>query len=159
MSCEAVTQGMRMDLLADTRTLGGIFAGIPGRCRLHRTASLQRSEPTLKRTKARGRVQRDAKEVLAEVLGKLRGKLDAPAVSTRAKENRRGNTVGPNRDRLTGGSGSGRPLESVLHSWFGGRNAGRRTVADNAGRCKGVLPGIDRGAGSHRSGNSLGLGT
>src|SRR6266849_1877334 len=24
-----VTQGMRMDLLADTRTLGGIFAGIP----------------------------------------------------------------------------------------------------------------------------------
>ena len=65
--------------------------------------SLQRSEPTLKRTKARGPVQRDAKEVLAEVLGKLTGKLDAPAVSTSAKENRRGNTVGPNRDRLTVG--------------------------------------------------------
>src|SRR5450631_1941445 len=65
--------------------------------------SSQRSEPTLKRTKARGPVQRDAKEVLAEVLGKLRGKLDAPAVSTSAKENRRGNTVGPNRDRLTVG--------------------------------------------------------
>jgi hypothetical protein len=48
-------------------------------------------------------VQRDAKEVLAEVLEKLRGKLDAPAVATRAKENRRGNTVGPNRDRLTVG--------------------------------------------------------
>jgi hypothetical protein len=46
-------------------------------------------------------VQRDAKEVLAEVLGKLTGKLDAPAVSTSAKEKRRGNTVGPNRDRLT----------------------------------------------------------
>jgi hypothetical protein len=40
------------------------------------------------------------KEVLAEVLGKLTGKLDAPAVWTRAKENRRGNTVGPNLDRL-----------------------------------------------------------
>jgi len=65
--------------------------------------SLQRSEPTLKRTKARGPVQRDAKEVLAEVLGKLTGKLDAPAVSTSAKENRRRNTVGPNRDRLTVG--------------------------------------------------------
>jgi len=63
--------------------------------------SLQRSEPTLKWTKARGPVQRDAKEVLAEVLGKLTGNLDAPAVSTSAKENRRGNTVGPNRDRLT----------------------------------------------------------
>jgi transposase len=48
-------------------------------------------------------VQRDAKEVLAEVLGKLTGKLDGPAVSTSAKENRRGNTVGPNRDRLTVG--------------------------------------------------------
>src|SRR5499425_3041474 len=57
----------------------------------------------MKRAKARGPVQRDAKEVLAEVLGKLRGKRDAPAVSTRAKENRRGNTVGPNRDRLTVG--------------------------------------------------------
>src|SRR2546426_8658535 len=65
--------------------------------------SWQRSEPTLKRTKARGPVQRDAKEVLAEVLGKLTGKLDPPAVSTSAKENRRGNTVGPNRDRLTVG--------------------------------------------------------
>src|SRR5260370_35745208 len=63
--------------------------------------SLQRSEPSLKRTKARGPVQRDAKEVLAEVLGKLTGKLDAPAVSTSAKENRRGNAVGPNRGRLT----------------------------------------------------------
>jgi transposase len=65
--------------------------------------SSQRSEPSLKRTKARGPVQRDAKEVLAEVLGKLTGKLDAPAVSTSAKGNRRGNTVGPNRDRLTVG--------------------------------------------------------
>ena len=63
--------------------------------------SLQRSGPTLKRTKARGPVQRDANEVIAEVLGKLTGKLDAPAVSTSAKENRKGNTVGPNRDRLT----------------------------------------------------------
>jgi transposase len=65
--------------------------------------SSQRSEPALKRTKARGPVQRDAKEVLAEVLGKLTGKLDAPAVATSARENRRGNTVGPNRDRLTVG--------------------------------------------------------
>src|SRR5258708_16168771 len=69
--------------------------------------SSQRSEPTLKRTKARVPVQRDAKEVLAEVLGKLTGKLDAPAVSTSAKENRRGNTVGPNRDRLTVGGDLG----------------------------------------------------
>jgi hypothetical protein len=65
--------------------------------------SCQRSEANLKRTKVRGPVQRDAKEVMAEVLGKLTGKLDGRAVSTSAKENRRGNTVGPNRDRLTVG--------------------------------------------------------
>ena len=63
----------------------------------------KKSEPTSKRTKLRGPVQRDTKEVLAEVLGKLAGKLSAPAELTRAKENRRGNTVGPNRDRLTVG--------------------------------------------------------
>src|SRR5205809_8115707 len=66
--------------------------------------SLQRSEPSLKRPKARGPVQRDAKEVLAEVLGKLTGKLDPPAVSTSAKENSRGTTVSPDRDSLTVGA-------------------------------------------------------
>ena len=65
--------------------------------------SSQRSETTLKRTKVRGPVQRDAKEVMAEVLGKLTGKLDTPAVSTRVKEKRRGKTVRPNLDRLTVG--------------------------------------------------------
>jgi len=48
-------------------------------------------------------VQRDTKEVMAEVLGKLTGKLAAPSMSTSAQENRRGNTFGPNRDRLTVG--------------------------------------------------------
>ena len=65
--------------------------------------SSRQSEPTLKRTKARGPVQRDVKEVLAEVLGKLTGQLDAPPVSTSTKEDPRGNTVGPHRDRLTVG--------------------------------------------------------
>src|ERR1700674_804592 len=67
--------------------------------------SCRQSEPTTKRTKARGPVQRDAKEVMAEVLGKLtgRGALDARAVSGRAKQDRRENTVGRNRDRLTVG--------------------------------------------------------
>jgi len=65
--------------------------------------SSQRSEATLKRTKVRGPVQRDAREVMAEVLGKLTGNLDTPAVTTSVKENRRGKTVDPNLDRLTVG--------------------------------------------------------
>jgi hypothetical protein len=65
----------------------------------------------MKRTRVRGPVQRDAKEVMAEVLGKLTGKLDAPTVSRSVKEDRRGKTVGPNVDRLTVGV-DGKPLES-----------------------------------------------
>ena len=67
--------------------------------------STRQSEPTTKRTKSRGPVQREVKEVMAEVLGKLtgRGALDARAVSGSAKKERRENTVGPNRDRLTVG--------------------------------------------------------
>jgi len=47
-------------------------------------------------------VQRDAKEVMAEVLRKLSEKVavDAGAVSGEAKENRRGNRVRPNLDRV-----------------------------------------------------------
>ena len=67
--------------------------------------SCRQSEPTTKRAKSRGPVQRDAKEVMAEVLEKLtgRGALDARAESGSARKGRRENTVGPNLDRLTVG--------------------------------------------------------
>jgi hypothetical protein len=67
--------------------------------------SSRRSEPTLERAKARGPVQRDATEVMAEVLGKLTGRavLDARAMSGKAKGERKENALGPNRDRLTVG--------------------------------------------------------
>jgi hypothetical protein len=67
--------------------------------------SSRRSEPTLKRAKARGPVQRDVKEVMAEVLGKLTGQaaLDARAMSGKAKGDRKEKAIGPNRDRLTVG--------------------------------------------------------
>src|SRR5712672_2129376 len=63
--------------------------------------SWQRSEPTLKGTKSRGPVQRDVKQVMAEVLGKLTGKavLDAGAMSGKAKGDRKEKTIGPNRHR------------------------------------------------------------
>jgi hypothetical protein len=38
--------------------------------------SQKKSEPTSKPTKSRGPVQRDTKEVLAELVGKLKEKLD-----------------------------------------------------------------------------------
>jgi hypothetical protein len=44
------------------------------------TNSPKKSEPRTKRTKAGGPVQRDTKEVLAELVGKLREKLEPKAV-------------------------------------------------------------------------------
>jgi hypothetical protein len=49
--------------------------------------STRQSEPTTKRTKSRGPMQRKVKEVRAEVLGKLtgRGPLEAGAVSAKSR--------------------------------------------------------------------------
>jgi hypothetical protein len=41
----------------------------------------KKSEPTSKRTQSRGPVQRDTKEVLAELVAKLKGKLDLKKVA------------------------------------------------------------------------------
>ena len=67
--------------------------------------SCRQSEATTKRAKSRGPVQRDAKEVMAEVLEKLtgRGALVARVESGSARKGRRENTVGPNLDGLTVG--------------------------------------------------------
>ena len=46
----------------------------------------KKSEPTSKRTKSRGPVRRDTKEVLAELVGKLKEKLDPKEVAASAGE-------------------------------------------------------------------------
>jgi hypothetical protein len=64
----------------------------------------KKSEPTTKRVKSRGPVQRDTKEVLAELVGKLKEKLDPKKVgaTSAGKEHPRGE-LRPNLDRLTVG--------------------------------------------------------
>ena len=65
--------------------------------------SAKRSEPTSRRAKSRVPVQRDTKEVLAELVGKLREKLDPKvAVASRGEEHH-GRGLRPNLDRLTVG--------------------------------------------------------
>ena len=64
----------------------------------------KKSEPTSKATKSRGPVQRDTKEVLAELVGKLKEKLDPKKVAeTSAGEKRQSGELRPNLDRLTVG--------------------------------------------------------
>jgi transposase len=63
----------------------------------------KKSEPTSKRAKSRGLVQLDPKEVLAELLEKLREKLDSRAVAASAGEEHPRGELRPNFDRLTVG--------------------------------------------------------
>jgi hypothetical protein len=51
--------------------------------------SPKKSEPTSKRAKSRGPVQRDPKEVLAELVGKLREKLDPKVVAASQEKSMR----------------------------------------------------------------------
>ena len=66
--------------------------------------SQKKSEPTSKRAKTRGPVRRDTKEVLAELVGKLKEKLDPKKLAARSagEEHKRGE-LRPNLDRLTVG--------------------------------------------------------
>jgi transposase len=65
--------------------------------------SAKKSEPTSKQAKSRGPVHRDTKEVLAELVGKLREKLDPKVVVARTGEKHHGRDLRPNLDRLTVG--------------------------------------------------------
>ena len=64
----------------------------------------KKSEPTTKRAKSPGPVRRDTKEVLAELVGKLKEKLDLKKVPARktGEKHPRGE-LRPNLDRLTVG--------------------------------------------------------
>ena len=65
----------------------------------------KKSEPTSKGAKSRCPTPQDTKEVLAELVGKLRGKLDrkVAAGSTREREEDQRGELRPNLDRLTVG--------------------------------------------------------
>lgn len=66
--------------------------------------SQKKSEPASKPTKSRGPVQRDTKEVLGELVGKLKEKLDPKKVAaTSAGEKHPRGELRPNLDRLTVG--------------------------------------------------------
>jgi hypothetical protein len=61
------------------------------------------SRPKTKPTKARGPVQRDSKEVMAELVAKLSGRLEQKPAQEKAAEGKPQVAPAPNRDRLTVG--------------------------------------------------------
>jgi len=62
--------------------------------------SAMKKEPKAKRAKAQRPVPRDTKEVLAELVEKLRGKLEVKATSASPAEAGPRAELGPNLDRL-----------------------------------------------------------
>ena len=67
------------------------------------TNSPMKKEPRAKRAKARRPVQREAKEVLAELVEKLRGKLELKSTSASQAEAGPRGELSPNLNRLTVG--------------------------------------------------------
>ena len=67
------------------------------------TNSPRKKEPIAKRAKAQRPVQRETREVLAELMEKLRGKLEPKATSGSPAEARPRGELSPNLDRLTVG--------------------------------------------------------
>ena len=63
------------------------------------TKSVQKTKPT----KARGPVQRDSKEVMAELVAKLSERLEHKPTQEKAAEGQPKGAPAPNRDRLTVG--------------------------------------------------------
>ena len=65
--------------------------------------SQTKSGQKTKTTKARGPVQRDSKEVMAELVAKLSEKLEQKPTQEKSAEGRPKGVPAPNRDRLTVG--------------------------------------------------------
>src|ERR1700688_3487599 len=101
----------------------------------HNNSAMKR-EPTSKRAKPRGPVQRDTKEVLAELVETLRKKLDPKVVAGSTGEEDRRGKFRPNLDRLTVGVDLGtNGATTAFWVW-----RGKRWQRDSCGRRSSTLP-------------------
>jgi hypothetical protein len=108
------------------------------------TKSGQKTKPT----KARGPVQRDSKEVMAELVAKLSERLEQkPGSNGREAKGRACAQSGP-----ADGWGWTWETNGATTAFWGleGRDAGGGTVADDARGCGGIVPGISGCARGHR---------
>jgi hypothetical protein len=97
---------------------------------------------TSQRAKSRGPVQRDTKEVLAELVGKVQEKLDRKKVAaTSAGEKQQSGELRPNLDRLTVGVDLG---DQGSHYCILGLE-GKRWRRGNCGRRRRIWPPFSKG--------------
>jgi hypothetical protein len=82
--------------------------------------SQTKSGQNTKPTKARGPVQRDSKEVMAELVAKLSERLEQKPAHEKAAEGKPKGGPAPNRDRLTVGVDLGDRVSSIgWHAQWG----------------------------------------
>jgi hypothetical protein len=117
--------------------------------------SPMKKEPRAKRAKAQRPVQREAKEVLAELVEKLRGKLELKSTSASQAEAGPRGELSPNLNRLTVGLDLGDQWSHFCMLGFEGGDAKRRATTNEAGGSRSVLPGLTAGAGGDGSGDAL----
>jgi hypothetical protein len=97
----------------------------------------KKSEPTSKRAKPQGTMRRDTKEVLAELAGKLKEKLDPKKVAaTSAGERDQRGELRPNLDRLT--VGADLATDGAITAFWVWRE--KRWRKDSCGRRRRTLP-------------------
>jgi hypothetical protein len=84
--------------------------------------SLTKGDGVGKTTKARGPVQRDAREVMAELVVKLSQKLEPQSTRKSEEDPRKAGMPGPNRDRLTVGVDLGDKWSNFCILGLEGRN-------------------------------------
>ena len=120
--------------------------------------SQTKSGQKTKATKARGPVQRDSKEVIAELVAKLSARLGPKPAQENATEGKPKGAPAPNRDRLTVGVDLGDQWSNYCILGLEGGDADGRTVADNARGYGGILLGLIGRARDLRSGDAFGLG-
>ena len=104
-------------------------------------------------------MRRDTKEVLAELVGKLKEKLDPKKVAaTSAGEERERGELRPNLDRLTVGVDLGDQWSHYCILGLEGETLSEGQLRTTQGGRSRVFPGHNAGAGSDRSGDTFGLG-
>jgi hypothetical protein len=116
-----------------------------------------KKEQRAKRAMSHRPVQRETKEVLAELEEKLTGKLELKARTMSERKGGQRAELGPNLDRLTAGVDLGDQSSQYCMFGLGGRDAARGTGADRTAGCSRVFPGLNAGADGHRSGDAFRL--
>ena len=118
----------------------------------------KKSEPTSKRTKSRGPVQRDTKEVLAELVGKLKEKLDSKKVAASAGEEDQRGELRPNLDRLTVGVDLGDQWSHYCILGLEGETLAEGQLRTTEEDLASFFQGVECGACGGGGGDTLGMG-